>query len=38
MSVGRSLKSQKFEINGNKRCVFNALKDSTLIDVLGFGG
>jgi hypothetical protein len=37
-SVGRSLKSRKDEISGNKRRVFGALKESTLIDVSGFGG
>jgi hypothetical protein len=37
-SVGQSLKSRKAEISGNKRHVFDALEESTFIDVLGFGG
>jgi hypothetical protein len=37
-SVGRSLKFRKAEISGNKRRVFGALKESTLVDVSGFGG
>jgi hypothetical protein len=38
MSVGQSLKLQKAKISGNKRCVFDTLKESTLIDVSGFEG
>jgi hypothetical protein len=37
-SVGRSLKSRKAEISGNMRRVFDALKESTFVNVLGFGG
>jgi hypothetical protein len=34
--VGCSLKSQKVEIRGNKRCVFDALKESTFIKISTF--
>jgi hypothetical protein len=37
-SVDHSLKSRKFEISGKMRCVFDALKESTLVDILGFIG